>query len=105
MELALWESVKDGGPAELKAYLEQYPGGTFAALTRTRLEASALPAANPAAPTPAEAAGEALDLAFWNSVKDSRRREEIEIEANLAQCPDGHFAELARARLSLPEVT
>jgi hypothetical protein len=67
------------------------------------LEASALPEANPAAPTPAEAAGEALDLAFWNSVKDSRRREEI--EANLAQHPDGHFAEPARARLSLPEVT
>jgi adenylate cyclase len=103
LELALWESVKDGGPAELKAYLDQYPCGTFAALTRTRLEASALPAANPAAPTPAEAAGEALDLAFWNSVKDSRRREEI--EAYLAQHPDGHFAELARARLSSPEVT
>jgi hypothetical protein len=103
LELALWESVKDGGPAELKAYLGQYPGGTFAALARTRLEASALSSANPAAPPPAEAAGEALDLAFWNSVKDCRRREEI--EAYLAQHPDGHFAELARARLSSPEVT
>jgi len=103
LELALWESVKDGGAAELKAYLEQYPGGTFAALARTRLEASARPSADPTAPTPAEAAGEALDLAFWNSVKDSRRREEL--EAYLAQHPDGHFAELARARLSSPEVT
>ena len=103
LELALWESVKDGSPEELRAYLEQYPGGTFAALARTRMEASLLPSANPATLTPAEAAADALDLAFWNSVKDSRRREEL--EAYLAQHPDGHFAELARARLSSPEVT
>jgi adenylate cyclase len=25
LELALWDSVKDGSPAELEAYLEQYP--------------------------------------------------------------------------------
>jgi class 3 adenylate cyclase len=103
LELALWDSVKDGSPAELKAYLEQYPGGTFAALARTRMEASLLPSENPATLTPAEAAADALDLEFWNSVKDSRRREEL--EAYLAQHPDGHFAELARARLSSPEVT
>jgi adenylate cyclase len=88
---------------ELKAYLEQYPSGTFAALARTRLEASALPSANLAALTPAEAAAEALDLAFWNSVKDSRRPEEL--EAYLAQHPDGHFVKLARVRLSSREVT
>src|SRR5208282_2280348 len=32
LELAMWESVKDGSPAELETYLEQYPDGTFAAL-------------------------------------------------------------------------
>jgi hypothetical protein len=47
--------------------LEQYPEGTFASLARTRLDAAAL---SPPSPGDAEPA-EALDLAFWNSVKDS----------------------------------
>jgi adenylate cyclase len=100
LELALWDSVKDGSPAELESYLEQYPEGTFARLAQTRLEAAALSPA-PAPPTPEEAAADALDLAFWNSVKDSHRREEL--EAYLEQHPNGHFAGLARARLSSPE--
>src|SRR4029077_5128478 len=29
LELALWDSVKDGSPAELETYLEQYPEGTL----------------------------------------------------------------------------
>jgi class 3 adenylate cyclase len=101
LELALWDSVKDGGSAELQAYLEQYPGGTFASLARTRLEAGTLSSAEPDTATPAETAAEELDLVFWNSVKDSHRREEL--EAYLAQHPNGHFAELARARLSSPK--
>jgi adenylate cyclase len=102
LELALWESVKDGGPAELDAYLEEYPDGTFASLARTRLEAAALAPTGTAATAPADPAAEALDLAFWNSVKDSNRREEL--KAYLEQHPDGHFAGLARARLSSPGV-
>jgi hypothetical protein len=39
LELALWDSVKDGSPAELESYLEQYPEGTFASLARTRRDA------------------------------------------------------------------
>jgi adenylate cyclase len=96
LELALWDSVKDGGPAELESYLEQYPEGTFASLARTRLEAAALSPAP--ATTPEEVAADALDLAFWDSVKDSNRREEL--QAYLQQHPNGHFAGLARARLS-----
>jgi adenylate cyclase len=101
LELALWDSVKEGSPAELESYLEQYPEGTFASLARTRLDA-ALSSPSPA-PTPEEVAAKALDLAFWNSVKDSDRREEL--QAYLEQHPNGHFAGLARARLSSPEVT
>ena len=52
---------------------------------------------------PADIAADALDLAFWNSVKDSNRREEL--QAYLEQHPNGHFAGLARARLSSPDVT
>jgi adenylate cyclase len=102
LELALWDSVKDSGPAELESYLERYPEGTFASLARTRLDAAALSPASPATPTPEEAAAEALDLAFWNSVKDSDRREEL--QTYLEQHPHGHFAGLARARLSSPEL-
>jgi adenylate cyclase len=102
LELALWDSVKDGSPAELETYLEQYPEGTFASLARTRCESAELSPSTAAAPKPDAAAAEALDLAFWNSVKDSNRREEF--EAYLEQHPDGHFAGLARARLSSPDV-
>ena len=101
LELALWDSVKEDSRAELESYLEQYPEGTFASLARTRLNAAALSSPSPA-PTPEEVAAEALDLAFWNSVKDSNRRQEL--QAYLEQHPNGQFAGLARARLSSPAV-
>jgi adenylate cyclase len=101
LELALWGNVKDGSPAELESYLEQYPDGTFASLARTRLDAAASSPPSPATPTPEASAAEALDLAFWNSVKDSNRPGEL--HAYLEQHPNGHFAGLARARLSSPE--
>ena len=100
LELALWESVKDGNPAELESYLEQYPDGTFASLARTRLDAAAR---SPADPAPADTAADALDLTFWNSVKDSNRRDEL--QAYLDQHPNGHFAGLARARLSSSDLS
>jgi adenylate cyclase len=102
LELALWDSVKEGSPAELESYLEQYPEGTFASVAQTRLDTATHPsAAGPTAPTPAEIAADALDLAFWESIKDSNRREEL--QAYLEQHPNGHFAGLARARLSSSE--
>jgi len=103
LELALWDSVKDGSPAELESYLEQYPGGTFASIAQTRLDAASLPLTRPPVPSPADVAADELDLAFWNSVKDSNRRDEL--QAYLTQHPNGHFAELARARLSSRYVT
>jgi adenylate cyclase len=102
LELALWDGVKDGSPAELDSYLEQYPEGTFASLARTRLEATVASNNGPPPSPPADPAADALDLAFWNSVKDSNRREEL--QAYLEQHPNGHFAGLARARLSAPNV-
>jgi adenylate cyclase len=103
LELALWESVKDGSPAELETYLEQYPEGTFASLAHTRLDEAAHSPPSPVTLTAEDAAAAALDLAFWDSVKESHRREEI--QAYLDQHPNGHFAGLARARLSSPEVS
>lgn len=103
LELAFWESVKDGIPAELETYLEKYPEGTFAALARARLESAALSSKESPDPETGSTGPDALDLAFWDSVKDSNRREEL--EAYLQQHPSGHFAALARARLSSSDVT
>jgi adenylate cyclase len=101
LELALWDSVKDGSPAELESYLEQYPEGTFASIAQTRLDAAALSLTRPPVPSSADVAADELDLAFWNSVKDSNRRDEL--QAYLTQHSNGHFA--ARARLSSRYVT
>ena len=103
LELALWDSVKEGSPAELESYLEQYPEGTFASLARTRIDAALHSTVDPAMEATAEAAADPLDLAFWESVKDSNRCEEL--QAYLDQHPTGHFAGLARARLASPDVT
>jgi hypothetical protein len=56
-EISFWESVRDSrNPAELQAYMDQYPNGRFAVLAKARLAGLAQkPAAapQPAAPTPA----------------------------------------------------
>jgi adenylate cyclase len=102
LELALWESVKDGGTAELDSYLEHYPEGTFASLARTR-QSAGQEDSSAAQSTPAhqEATPETLDLAFWDAIKESQTPEEL--TSYLEQHPDGHFSGLARTRLSQPE--
>ena len=72
-------------------------------IAQTRLDAASLSLTRPPVPSPADVAADELDLAFWNSVKDSNRRDEL--QACLTQHPNGHFAELARARLSSRYVT
>jgi adenylate cyclase len=102
LELALWDSVKDGGPEELASYLEHYPEGTFASLARTRQTAAETEPSGGtmAAALPQEAIGDALDAAFWDAIKDTQASDEL--AAYLEQHPDGHFAGLARARLARP---
>jgi adenylate cyclase len=99
LELALWESVKDGGPAELASYLEHYPEGTFASLARTRQNAGASKSLQADGLHP-DMTPDALDLAFWDAIKDSQTPEEL--TAYLERHPDGHFAALARAHLQEP---
>jgi hypothetical protein len=101
LELTFWESVTNGTPVELESYLERYPEGTFAPLARTRLDLAA-PSSGDSPDLASAAKADPLDLAFWNSVKDSNRREEL--QAYLEQHPGDHFAGLARARLSSPDV-
>ena len=55
-EISFWESVRDSkDPAELRAYLQQYPEGSFAVLARRRL-ATLESGDRPAAAQPAAAA-------------------------------------------------
>ena len=90
--LELASSVKDVDAAELDTYIEHYPDGTLAPLVRKRHAAE--PSAQMAPPTSSVTA-EALDLAFWETVKDSSSP--VELKAYLASHPEGHFAALARA--------
>lgn len=105
LELALWDSVKDGSSDELASYLEHYPDGTFASLARTRQNsAEDAPAAEPhaaASSSKAEVTPQALDLAFWEAIKDSDQP--ADFAAYLERHSEGHFAALARARLARPE--
>ncbi len=54
MELAFWEAIKESGnPAEFEAYLDRWPGGTFAALARIRIKELAESGARTPRPPPA----------------------------------------------------
>jgi class 3 adenylate cyclase len=97
LELALWDSVKEGSPAELESYLEQYPEGTFASLARTRLDAAALSPPSPATPTPEETAAEARFLELREGQQSAR---------GASGLPRATFKwPLRRTRLSSPEVS
>lgn len=68
-EIVFWNSVKDTrNPAEIRAYLDKYPAGTFAALARIRLQdlekrpaAAPAPAVAPPAPAPSSPPARPVD--------------------------------------------
>jgi class 3 adenylate cyclase len=94
-ELAFWESIKESeDPGEFAAYLEQYPTGAFIALAEARRQALLEPEA---APAPADSDIVAVELAFWDTVKDSDNP--AMYEAYLERYPEGAFAALAKLRL------
>jgi adenylate cyclase len=98
-ELAFWEAMKDSkDPAEFEAYLEQYPSGAFAALAEARLQAVLQEQEAPVEPAATGSDLIAVELAFWDAVKDSDNPEMH--EAYLERYPDGAFAALAKVRLT-----
>jgi hypothetical protein len=98
-ELAFWEAMKDSkDPAEFEAYLEQYPSGAFTALAETRLQAVLQEQGAPSEPATTGSDLIAVELAFWDVVKDSDNPEMY--EAYLERYADGAFAALAKVRLS-----
>lgn len=91
VELAFWQSVQaSDDPSEYQAYLAQYPKGDFAALAQARL-------ANPSASEQSLSEDRAIELEFWNSIKDTELR--AMFEAYLKKYPDGEFRTLAEIRL------
>jgi adenylate cyclase len=98
-ELAFWEAMKDSrDPAELAAYLEQYPSGAFTALAEARHQALLQEQQAPAEPATTDPDLVAVELAFWDTVKHSDNP--AMYEAYLERYPDGAFAALAKVRLS-----
>jgi hypothetical protein len=92
IELAFWDSIKDSETAaDFAAYLERFPAGNFAALARIRLVSLT-----------AAAAGEEneevkVEITYWESIKDSD--DVAMFRAYLERYPEGHFKELADARI------
>jgi hypothetical protein len=98
-ELAFWEAIKDTrDPAELAAYLEQYPAGAFTALAEARRQALVEEQRAPTEPASPDPDLVAVELAFWDTVKDTDNP--AMYEAYLEQYPAGAFAALAKVRLS-----
>jgi adenylate cyclase len=92
-ELAFWDSITDSAAAsDYVAYLERYPTGNFSALARARLIGL----------TTGDAVGSGdevkLEITYWESVKESD--DTAMIRSYLEKYPDGHFKELAEARLA-----
>jgi class 3 adenylate cyclase len=88
VELAFWQSVEaSDDPKEYKAYLEQFPDGTFVTLAEARL-------AGPSGSS--HLVDHTVELEFWNSIKDTDVRENF--EAYLEKYPDGEFKSLAEIR-------
>jgi adenylate cyclase len=105
VEIAFWDSIKHSGSAlEYRVYLERYPDGAFAPLAEARLAnlekglAAAAPMASIAAVDP-----KAIELAFWETIKDSINTEMY--EAYLEKYPQGEFARLAEAKLAELQAT
>lgn len=96
-ELPFWDTIKESkDPAEFTAYLEQYPKGVFASLAEARRDALLAEQAEPAAAPVSEPDLVTVELAFWESIKEST--DPAEFAAYLEQYPEGSFAALAEAR-------
>jgi hypothetical protein len=128
IEMALWDSVKTSNvPAEIQAYVNRHPNGVFSDVAKARIVAlqaaaservtlekaagsnmaSSRAAADKAAADAAAAersaqqaqtAKQAQEMAFWDNIKVSNKPSEL--EAYIAQFPNGLFVGLAKVRLA-----
>lgn len=90
-EIAFWEGISESANGEeYLAYLEKYPNGHFSAVARSRL-------ARLDDPSPSTEDELKIELAFWESVRESSDPKFI--QAYIAKFPDGQFVGLARLAL------
>ena len=93
VDLAMWQAVSASERVEeFLHYLERFPEGEFAGIARERIAALSAPTSTT---LPKETA---VELSFWDSVKDSDNR--AMFEAYLEKYPDGEFVALARVKLA-----
>lgn len=107
VELAYWDSIKTSqNPEDFKSYLRRYAKGSFVDLAQNRIAVLEREAKRqgeesrkPAKPAPAFAGNDqtAVELAFWDSIKNSSNVDDL--KEYLASYPQGRFAGLARNRL------
>jgi adenylate cyclase len=91
-EIVFWQSVEaSNDDGEYQIYLERYPEGAFAELARTRL-------ASRAAEREGGPVKTGVELAFWETVRDSRNPDMI--KAYLDKYPEGEFKKLAEILLT-----
>lgn len=82
VEITFWNSVKDSrNPAEIMAYLDKYPEGTFATLARIRLDTLKQKAAPTAPPGQQWAAIGFAARGTWGAVWQKATRDEAEARA------------------------
>ncbi|MFO1183349.1 MAG: SUMF1/EgtB/PvdO family nonheme iron enzyme [Bauldia sp.] len=103
-EVAFWTSIQNSSnPADFRAYLTQFPGGTFAALANNRLAALATPTAAAATPAPPAAAPPTQTAALTPPAKVApplAPPAPAKTAATTA-CPGGLVASLGRVGVSL----
>ena len=87
LELAFWDTIKNSNnPDDFKAYLDKYPDGQFAALARSRSQATRTMGGN-------TGGGDSMEMAYWNALKDSRNPSDF--RGYVTKFPGGLFVELA----------
>lgn len=91
LELAFWDTIKNSNnPDDFKAYLDKYPDGQFAALARSRSQATRTMSNT--------GGGDSMEMVYWNAIKDSRNP--ADFRAYVTKFPGGLFVELANSRIA-----
>jgi tetratricopeptide (TPR) repeat protein len=94
LELSFWDTIKNSNnPDDFKAYLDKYPDGQFAALARSRSQATRTMGNT--------GGGDSMEMVYWNAIKDSRNPSDF--RGYVTKFPGSLFADLANSRLSALE--
>ncbi len=104
IEAQAWAMVKDSNdPGNLRAFLNSYPNGKFAALAELKLKMLE-PDENDQSNGNAGSSGSSgvdLETEMWNIVKDSEKASDFQYFLN--KYPKGKFAPLARLKIKMLE--